>query len=63
MRTWWGGVLGAFVATAAILARCATTTPAALRNPCDPGGSDMAAVADCGLDAQLARVSETVAAE
>jgi hypothetical protein len=46
-----------------ILARCATMTPAALGHPCDAGAATMAAVADCVLDAQLARVAEAVAAE
>ena len=50
-------------AKAQILARCATTTPAALANPCNPGATTITEVADCVLDAQLARVTEALAAE
>ena len=40
-----------------------TTTPAALANPCDPGAPTITEVADCVLDTQLDRVTESVAAE
>jgi YVTN family beta-propeller protein len=40
-----------------ILARCATTTPAALGRPCDPEAESPSAVADCILDRQLAAVT------
>ena len=51
------------VAKTQILARCATLTPADMANPCQPTATTMAEVADCVLDAQLARTSEIVAAE
>jgi hypothetical protein len=44
-----------------ILSGCATTTPAALGTPCDPGAASLAELADCVLDRQLASVSEAVA--
>jgi len=50
-------------ASAQILARCATTTPAALANPCDPDATTITEVADCVLDTQLDRVTESLAAE
>jgi hypothetical protein len=50
-------------AKAQILARCASTTPAALASPCDPGATTMTQVADCVLDAQLDRVTDAIAAE
>jgi YVTN family beta-propeller protein len=51
------------VARAQILARCASVTPAMLAFPCDPGAATMAETADCVLDAQLARVTQALAAE
>ncbi len=51
------------IAKTQVLARCATVTPGDMANPCDPAATTMADVADCICDAQLARVSEIVAAE
>jgi YVTN family beta-propeller protein len=50
-------------ATAQILARCANLTPADVAHPCSPTATTMADVADCVLDAQIAGVAATVAAE
>jgi YVTN family beta-propeller protein len=50
-------------ATAQILARCANVTPADVAHPCAPAATTMADVAACVLDAQLARVSQAIAAE
>jgi hypothetical protein len=51
------------VARSQILARCAGVTPALLAFPCDPDAVTMAETADCVLDAQVARVTQALAAE
>jgi YVTN family beta-propeller protein len=46
-----------------ILSGCATATPLALGNPCDPDATSIAELADCALDRQLVGVSEAIVGE
>lgn len=46
-----------------LLSKCAAIAPAALGHPCTVGAADMAAVADCVLDAETHGVARTLAAQ
>jgi YVTN family beta-propeller protein len=50
-------------ARAKLLSDCVGVTPTQLAKPCAPGASTIAEVADCVLDAQTVRLTETLAAE
>jgi YVTN family beta-propeller protein len=50
-------------ARARLLSDCAGVAPAALAQPCAPDATTIAEVADCVLDAQTRRLTETLAAE
>ena len=50
-------------ARAQVMTRCTGVAPVDVATPCNPGATTVDQVADCVLDAQVRKVSETIAAE